>query len=229
LTNFVYYDNTNQGAESNAIWHPYTNLFTYQTPAEVIMGATGDVPLPMPASIAEHFPAVGRAEMVYINHKGIDDMRPYTLTTRAFTDYVNWMVATDLTNAYAPWLTSTGDLTTNFEVYDSIPMDISKYSEANNRNTVHIIKNPVEVLGNVGTSWYYSDFVLAFPLIFAPKGRTILMFPSLTLNPPWTKKYFVRLQAIEIMGGDRQAAQVGGTFKGQSFVNALLQYNFDVM
>ncbi|MBV8053631.1 MAG: hypothetical protein JO071_00150, partial [Deltaproteobacteria bacterium] len=82
LTNFVFYDNTNQGAEANAIWTPYTNLFTYDTAAEVLMGATANMPLPLPESIAEHFPAIGRAEMVYINHKSFDDMRPYTLTTR---------------------------------------------------------------------------------------------------------------------------------------------------
>ncbi len=54
------------------------------------------------------------------------------------------------------------------------------------------------------------------------------MFPSVTLNPPWTKKYFIRLFTIQVLGGDRQAAQVQGTFKGQSFVSALLQYNFQL-
>ena len=39
----------------------------------------------------------------------------------------------------------------------------------------------------------------------------------------------MRLQAIEILGGDRMAQQVGGAAKGQSFVNALFQYNFDIM
>jgi hypothetical protein len=229
LATFVYYDNTNQGAEANGIWTPYTNLFTYDTAAEVLGGVTGDAPLPLPTSLAEHFPAVGRAEVTYINHKSVDDMRPYTLTTRAFTDYVNWMTAIDMTNAYAPWLTSTGDLTANFEVFDSIATDISKFTEMNNRNNVHIIKNPVQILGNLTTSWYWNDFAVSTPIIFAPKGRNIQMFPSLTLNPPWTKKYFVKLQAIELFGGDRQAGQVGGTFKGQSFLSALLQYNFSVL
>jgi len=229
LASFVYYDNTNQGAMPNAIWIPYTNLFKVTQPAEVLFGTTGDMPLPLPESIAEHFPAVGRAEVVYINHKPIDDDRPYTLTTRIFSDYVNWMTAIDLTNAYAPWLSSTGDLTANFEVFDSIAMDINKYTTMNTRNTVHILKNPVQLLANVATSWYYGDFAVAFPMIFAPKGRTFQMFPSITLNPPWTKKYFMRLQAIEILGGDRMAQQVGGAAKGQSFFNALFQYNFDIM
>ena len=135
--------------------------------------------------------------------------------------------AVDLTNAYAPWLTRTGDLTANFEVFDSIPMDMSKSSEMNNRNTVHIIKNPVQLLANVSTSWYYGDFAVSFPMIFAPKGRTFLLFPSITLNPPWTKKYFLKLQAIEVLGGDLE--QSVGLFKGESLLTAQFQYNFNLM
>jgi hypothetical protein len=28
------------------------------------------MPLPLPESLAEHFPMIGRAEMLYINHRG---------------------------------------------------------------------------------------------------------------------------------------------------------------
>ena len=158
-----------------------------------------------------------------------DDRRPYVLTTRRFSDVVNWMAALDLTNAYAPWLSSTGDLSANLEVFDSIAMDTAKAMDANDRNPVHILKNPVQVLFNVGTSFYYADFAPTWTMIYGSKGNTFLLFPSITLNPPWTKKYFLKLQAIEVLGGDRQAAQVGGTFKGESFLSALLQYNFDIM
>ncbi len=81
----------------------------------------------------------------------------------------------------------------------------------------------------MGTSWYYGDFAPTWTMIYGCKANMFLMFPAITLNPPWTKKYFVKLQAIEILGGDRQAAQVSGSLKGQSFVSALLQYNFDIM
>ena len=40
-------------------------------------------------------------------------------------------------------------------------------------------------------------------MIYNPKGNNIAMFPSLVLNPPWTKKYFLKLQAIEVLGSDR--------------------------
>jgi hypothetical protein len=38
----------------------------------------------------------------------------------------------------------------------------------------------------------------------------------------------VKLQAIEVMGGDRQSAS-GGLFKGQSLLTAQLQYNFNLL
>ena len=184
--------------------------------------------MPLPETIAEHFPIVAKAEAVYINHKSFDDLRPYVLTTRRFSDVVNWMAALDVTNAYAPWLSSTGDLSANLEVFDSITMDIAKDMDANNRNQVHILKNPVQILLNAGTSWYYGDIAAAWTMIYGVKGRTFLMFPSVTLNPPWTKKYFMKLQAIEVMGGDRESLG-GGLFKGQSLLTAQFQYNFNVL
>lgn len=37
-----------------------------------------------------------------------------------YTDMASWMLALDLDQAYAPWLTSTGNLSANVEVYDEI-------------------------------------------------------------------------------------------------------------
>ena len=33
------------------------------------------------------------------------------------------------------------------------------------------------------------------------------MFPSIVLNPPWTKKYFLKLQAIEVLGSNNQSGR----------------------
>jgi hypothetical protein len=228
LSVWYLYDNTNQGIEASAKWTPYTNLWEYDTPAENLAGITGDMPLPLPESIAEHLPMVGRAEMTYINHKNFNDQRPYTLTTRRFSDVVNWMAAVDLTNAYAPWLTSTGDLSANLEVFDSIVMDKDKFMPYGTVLDEPIEKNLVSTLLNVGTSFYYGDIAPTWTMIFAPKGRTFLLFPAVTLNPPWTKKYFMRLQAIEVMGGDHIIPE-GGYFKGESLLTAQFQYNFDIM
>jgi hypothetical protein len=137
------------------------------------------------------------------------------------------MAALDVTNAYAPWLSTTGDLSANLEIFDSITLDMAKDMDLSDRNTSHLLKNPVQILFNAGTSWYYGDIAPTWTMIYGVKGNTFLMFPSVTLNPPWTKKYFVRFSAIEVLGGDRQSPQ-GGTFKGQSFLSALLQYNFQL-
>src|SRR5260370_32858663 len=110
------------------------------------------------------------------------------------------MAALDLTNAYAPWVSSTRDLSANLEVFDSITLDIAKDMDANNSNQVHILKNPVQVLLNACSSWYYGDIASAWTMIYRVKGNTFLMFSSVTLNPPWTKKYFVRLSAIQVLG-----------------------------
>jgi hypothetical protein len=228
LTAFYYNDNTNQGTTSSLKWKPYTNLFDYDTPAIQIMGITADRTVPLPESIAEHLPMVFRGEMNYMNHRPYIDMRPTKLSTRRFSDQVNWMVGLDLTNAYAPWLTSTGDLTANFEIYDQIMMDHMKTSIPGTSVSNPLEKNQISMLANAGTSFYYGDIAPTFTGIYAPKGKTVLLFPSVTLNPPWTKKYFMKLRAIEIMGSDNLAPE-GGYFKGESMLTAEFQYNFDIM
>ncbi len=60
-----------------------------------------------------------------------------------------------------------------------------------------------------------------------PKGTTFALFPSIVLDPPWTKKYFLKLQAIEILGSDKTWG-IGG-FKSQSYLIAQFQYNFNLM
>ncbi|MGA2412523.1 MAG: hypothetical protein ABSG46_19325, partial [Candidatus Binataceae bacterium] len=88
-------------------------------------------------------------------------------------------------------------------------------------------KNDVQILLNAGTSWLWSDVAPDVSGIYEVKGRNIALFPSVTLNPPWTKKYFLTLQAIEVMGGDSLYGL--GLFKGESLLTAAFQYNFNVM
>jgi hypothetical protein len=51
--------------------------------ASVEFGTTAVMPLPLAESLAEHFPMVGRTEMLYINYRTIGDRRPYMLTNEA--------------------------------------------------------------------------------------------------------------------------------------------------
>ncbi|MGA2411051.1 MAG: hypothetical protein ABSG46_11770, partial [Candidatus Binataceae bacterium] len=224
LTWFYYNDAANNSIA--AAWiHPLTNLWSYQFVDVQETGVTMDRPLPMPAALAEYFPAVFRGEMVYQNH--VNQSNTGSFDGHSYSDVVKWMTALDLDQAYAPWLTSTGNLSANVEVFDSIMMDEQKTFNVGNAVDRNEAKNDVSVLLNAGTSWLWSDVAPDFNMIFQPKGRNIAMFPSVTLNPPWTKKYFMTLEAIEVMGGDNLSGV--GLFKGQSLLTAEFQYNFSLM
>jgi hypothetical protein len=125
-------------------------------------------------------------------------------------------------------LTSTGNLSAAVEVYDNITMDNAKTETVGTDVSFKNQKNEVQALLNVGTSWLWNDIAPNWAMIYAPTGNTFLMFPSLTLNPPWTKKYFMTLQAIEVLGSNRESPE-GGLFKGESLLTAQFQYNFNLL
>jgi hypothetical protein len=229
-TAFFYNDNTNgtgPGSIGEGKWTPYTNLWTYQMYDVPEFGATVDRPLPMPGMLAEYFPAVFRGEFRYSSHMSMDDQSPLSTSAQGWSDIATYMLALDIDQAYAPWLTSTGNLTINLEMLQTTVMDNSKYYAEFNAIGVQQLKNDVQLLFNLGTSWWWSDFAPTWTMLWDPKGDNFALFPSLTLNPPWTKKYFMKLQAVEIMGGDRQ--QNFGLFKGESYLLAQFQYNFELL
>jgi hypothetical protein len=233
----AFYFNTWSGYP-NVYWQQYTNQFRLKFAPIQKVGVTADMPIPMPSSVGEYLPFVGRAEGVYTNHSAAFtyDYVGHPNLVR-YTDMVSWMLALDVDQAYAPWLTSTGNLSANLEVYDEIAMDgaqsmtetIGPYNGGGPGGNQTNIKNNVSALLNLGTSWMWNDIEPAWTMVFNPKGRTFLLFPSVVLNPPWTKKYFMKLQAIEILSGDRFAQQAGGALKGQSLLTAQFQYNFNVL
>lgn len=232
LTAFVY-DPWN--LYPNVFWQKGTNQFRAKFVPEVMSGVTGDMPIPMPSSLSEYLPFVGRAEAVYANHQGFNtwDVVGNPSGVR-YSDTFDYMLALDLDQAYAPWLTSTGNLSANVEVQDFITLDSAQSMLASEgpypggaEEPESNIKNDVSTLFNVGTSWLWDDVAPTWTMIFSPKGRTFLLFPSVVLNPPWTKKYFLKLQAIEVLGGDMNYG--GGQLKGQSLLTAQFQYNFNVM
>jgi hypothetical protein len=227
-TLLYYNDNVDRGAPGNLRWTVGTNQWTFDYPDIQEVGMTADRPLPMPASLAEYFPAVFRGEALYTNHLSFTDMRPTALNGERYSDTVQWMAAIDLDQAYAPWLTSTGNLSANLEVYDNIIMDQAKTMSIGTDVSAPIEKNQLSMLLNFGTSWWWEDFAPTWTMIYAPKGNTFLLFPSIVLNPPWTKKYFMKLQAIEVLGGDRESPE-GGLFKGESLLTAQFQYNFNLL
>ena len=226
-TALYYYDSTNAGNPATVKWHPFTNLYDYQYPAINEFGVTVDRPLPAPASIAEYFPAVFRGEYLYQNHTSVDTNQFQNFNGQRWSDISKFMLAIDVDQAYAPWLTSTGNLTANFEYVQTTVMDDCKQCWIGNALDGRLLKNSIQVLGSIGTSWWWSDIAPTMTGLFDPKGTSFFLLPSITLNPPWTKKYFVKLQAVELLGGDKM--QTFGLFKGQSYVYAQFQYNFNLM
>jgi hypothetical protein len=227
LTWFYYNDSVNNGVPWGAKWNTLTNLWNYTFYDVQETGVTMDQPLPMPSSLAEYFPAVFRGEMLYQNHENFADMNVNAWDGHSYSDVVKWMTAIDVDQAYAPWLTSTGNLNANFEVFDDIVMDLRKTFTVGNAIDNNPAKNDVQFLASVGTSWLWADIAPTFAGILEFKGRNIAMFPSVTLNPPWTKKYFMTITAIEVMGGDHLYGL--GLFKGESQINAAFQYNFNLL
>ena len=226
LTAFWYNDNLNGGSPGAAIWHPFTNLYDYHYQDIQDIGVTADAPLPVPGSLGEFLPLVIRAEGVYQNHVPFSDASPYNFTAHAYSDVVKWMIALDIDQAYAPWLTSTGNLSANLEVFDDLIMDYSK-DFVSNAVSNNFAKNDVQILFNLGTSWLWNDIQPSYTMIYQVKGINMAIFPAVVLNPPWTKKYFVKVQAIELLGGDKLTGL--GFFKGQSMLLGTLQYNFNLL
>jgi hypothetical protein len=226
-TALYYNDNVNGGGPYTLKWTPFTSLWRYQYPDIQEFAVTVDRPLPAPAAIAEYFPAVFRGEMLYQNHESFESNRFQDINGQRWSDVVKYMLAIDLDQAYAPWLTSTGNLSANLEMIQTTIMDNAKFSYVGNDLQEQNLKNDVSLLFNIGTSWWWSDFAPTWTMIWNPKGDTFALFPSIVLNPPWTKKYFMKLQAIEILGGDKDAGI--GLFKGQSYLIAQFQYNFNLM
>jgi hypothetical protein len=165
--------------------------------------------------------------MRYQNHTSLESNEFQNMNGQRWSDQTSYMLALDLDQAYAPWLTSTGNLSANFELLQTTILDDCKQCYNGNDLNSHELKNDISMLFNVGTSWWWSDFAPTWTMIYNPKGTTFALFPAITLNPPWTKKYFMKLQAIEILGGDKMWGI--GLFKGQSYLIAQFQYNFNVM
>jgi Protein of unknown function (DUF1302) len=221
----------------NTFWQQYTNQFRAKFAPIQTVGVTWDAPLPVPGFLGEYLPLVGRAEGTYTNHQGVSswDVVGHPAGVR-YDDSVNWMLAVDVDQAYAPWLTKTGNLSANIEVMDHIAMDSNGSMTEQSApwtggggEPEGSVKNNVSALFNIGTSWLWNDIQPSWTMVFSPKGRTFLLFPAVVLNPPWTKKYFVKFQAIEILSGDISSIQAGGLLKGQSLLTAQLQYNFNLL
>jgi len=205
-------------------------------------GITANRPLYLPGALAQ-LPFVVRAEALYKNHDGFNTLavpgtaetkfagigvRNFTPSGTTYSDTVTWLMALDLDQAYTPWLTTTGNLTVNLEVFDNVILSYSHSMQGAAGFFERAYHNDFQMLGSIGTSWWWGAVSPNWTTIYAPEGLTFLSFPSVQLVPPWTNKYFVKLEWVDVQGTNKFGLD-GGVFKGKDLFFAQFQYNFSLM
>jgi hypothetical protein len=192
------------------------------------VGATLNRPIYLPGEFLSQIPLVLRTEGMW------QDRTPFNTTDVAVPNGVvdkntiNTLVALDLDGLYAPWLTRTGTLSGNLEWNQYTIVGYGKhlvydfYAERYRHNEE-------QLLVSVNTSWWWGAILPTYTMIWNPSGNTNLLFPTLTLTPPWTNKYFMTIGYVGILGNDRFNSFSGGVFKGKSLLYMQFQYNFQAI
>ena len=88
-------------------------------------GGSLNRPLPLPIWLANKLPMVLRMEFFYKNHDAFSTSAKHNTSGIVNSDTLNTLVALDLDQVYAPWLTKTGSLTGNFEFQEITILDAS--------------------------------------------------------------------------------------------------------
>ena len=192
------------------------------------IGATLNRPIYLPGQFLSSLPLVLRTEAVW------QDRTPFNTTDVAVKNgvvdknTVNSLVALDLDGMYAPWLTKTGTLGANLEWNQFTIVGYGKnlvypfYAERYRHNEE-------QILFSTNTSFWWGAILPTYTMIWNPSGNTTLLFPTLTVTPPWTNKYFATIGYVGILGNDKFNSFAGGVFKGKSLMYMQFQYNFQLV
>jgi hypothetical protein len=200
-------------------------------------GVTANRPLYLPGALSQ-LPFVVRAEAFYKNHAAFGTLNIPGDVFVGFgpagapsgivrSDEVLWLFALDLDQAYAPWLTSTGNLTANLEINGTTILSYS-HRMINQGSFEHIYHNDVSLLFSIGTSWLWGSVTPNWSNIYDPDGQMLLLFPTVQVVPPWSNKYFMKFGYVGVLGTNKFGAD-GGAFKGKSLLYVQFQYNFSLM
>jgi len=216
-----------------------TDLFYPQYQA---VGFTINRPIYLPGALAQ-LPFVVRAETLYKNHDAFNTLMipgtPFTgfggIGVRNFSpsgvtrsDTIKWLFALDLDQAYTPWLTTTGNLTANYELMGTTILSYSNNMQGAAGFFERAYHNDISMLFSISTSWWWGAVSPNWTTIYAPEGTTFLSFPSIQLTPPWTNKYFMKLEWVDVQGTNKFGLD-GGVFKGKDLIFAQFQYNFSLL
>jgi hypothetical protein len=198
------------------------------------VAVTGNRPLYLPGALAQ-LPLVLRGEVFYKNHNEFNTLGPALRWPAGsegsfvvHSDQALWLGALDLDTAPAPWLTTTGTLNANLEVMGTTTLSPSNAMQVAPGYLNRLYHNDINMLLNVGTSWWWGSVAPTWTMIYNPNGETFEFFPSLVLTPTWTAQYFMTLKYIGILGTDEYGLD-GGFFKGKSMFISQFQYNFSLL
>ncbi|HZO82453.1 MAG TPA: DUF1302 family protein [Candidatus Binataceae bacterium] len=192
------------------------------------VGITMNRPLYLPGELLSSVPLVLRTEAIWQDRTPLNTTDLGVPNGVVDKNTINTLVALDLDGLYVPWLTKTGTLSANLEWNN---FSILGYG----RNLVYTFyaerwrHNEEQILFSVNTNWWWGAILPTYTMIWNPSGNTTLLFPTLTLTPPWTNKYFTTLEYIGILGNDRFNSFAGGIFKGKSILLMQFQYNFSLV
>jgi hypothetical protein len=203
-------------------------------PKYASVAATANRPLYLPGALAQ-LPFVLRGEVFYKNHNEFNTLEPALHWPAgslgsfvAHSDQILWLAALDLSSASAPWLTATGTLNANLEIMGTATLNGKNIYQVAPGYLNRLYNNDINMLLNVGTSWYWGAIAPTWTMIYNPNGTTFEFFPGLLLTPTWTDKYFMTLKYIGILGTDAYGLD-GGIFKGKSMFISQFQYNFSLL
>jgi len=203
-------------------------------PKFVSVAVTANRPLYLPGALAQ-LPFVLRGEVFYKNHNEFNTLAPALRWPAGsqgsfvvHSDQVLWLGALDVSSASAPWLTKTGALNANLEIMGTTTLSPSNTDQVAPGYLNRLYHNDINLLLNVGATWYWGAIAPTWTMIYNPNGTTFEFFPSLLLTPTWTEKYFLTLKYIGILGTDKYGLD-GGIFKGKSMFITQFQYNFSLL
>lgn len=192
------------------------------------LGVTLNSPVYLPGDLVSTFPLVLRTEAVWQDRTPFNTINPARPSAVVYSSTLNTLVALDIDNVAAQWLSRTGAVTLNLEwnnytiLSPNAGMVYGGYAEKWRHNEENLLLS-----GN--TSWWWGAIAPTATAIYNPDGNTWELFPQVVLTPPWTDKYFLMLQYIGVLSNDRYSAYAGGAFKGKSLFLMQFQYNFSLI
>ncbi len=191
-------------------------------------GVTINRPIYLPGETLSSVPLVLRSEGVWQDRTPFNTINLARASAIDYSSTLNTLVALDIDDLAAPWLSSTGGLTANLEWNNYTILSPNKnlvysgYAERWRHNEENL-------LFNASTSWWWGAVVPTFTSIYNPDGNTWELFPNVVLTPPWSNKYSLMLQYIDVLGNDKYSAYAGGVFKGKNILLMQFQYNFGLI